>query len=250
MKKQNATSVGEIVFIATLTGLLITIVSPIVAGRRLTGDAAACSSNERQIGVALRLYADDYDGTFPPNRLSNNPQLIWKDAVAPYLAVDTARAKTVFTCPTNFAAMDAGGDETKRWPRSYGYNGGPLYGKYVTTGGITDLIRITDFKAPGRYMLLLETRNAAPDLGPWMIDGHAAPDGSWSNPNVKYWNENPASAQGVFHHHDKLMNVVMVDGRAASVTLPQTVAVPQMWNPWQPSDAYTGKLAGMLDEYK
>ncbi|HEY3411832.1 MAG TPA: hypothetical protein VGM51_02120 [Armatimonadota bacterium] len=248
MKKQPATSVGEVVFITAIAGFLMSIVSPIVAGR-LTGDAAVCSNNERQIGVALRLYADDYDGTFPPNRLSS-PRQVWRDVVFPYLALDTARAQTLFTCPTNFAAFDSGGDESQRWPRSYAYNAGLMYGKYVLTAGATDTVRITDVKTPGRYMLLLETRNAAPDLGPWMIDGNATPDGSWSNPDVRYWNQLPSTGKGVFHHHDKYMNVVMVDGRASAVTLPQTIAVPQMWNAWQPADAYTGKLAGMLDEYK
>lgn len=250
MKRQSTTTLAEVVCISCMVGLLASMISPIVAGRRLTGDAAACLSNERRIGVALRAYADDFDGFFPPNRF-NSTQGEWKDAVWTYVATDVTAAKTAFTCPGNFTAQKDGGDETLRWPRSYAYNSALEYGKMLQNPlSVNTPFRITDTKSPERYMLLLETRYNAPDLGPWMIDGIAAPDGSWSNPQVKYLDFNSATGKGQFHHHDKYMNVVMIDGHATSVTLPQTIAVPQMWSPYHGPDAYTDKLARMLDEYK
>ena len=68
----------------------------------------ACLSNLRQIGHAMAMYRDDYDGTYPYNRFHAPGALehtsaqkgkytyVWKNAIRPYIeSID------VFACPSN-----------------------------------------------------------------------------------------------------------------------------------------------------
>ncbi len=242
--------VGEVAFIGALAAAIAGLVSPVVGAARLSEAAAVCQDNERRIGSAILRYADDYGGVYPMNR---TPQGSWKVACSSYAGIAASLpvgSSGVFRCPTNPAAWSNGGDEDRRWPRSYAYNGALGYGKYVATNGETTTTKTTDFRDPSGFMLVLESRNFQADIGPWMIDGYASPDGSWSNTNVVWQDENRATGRGCFHHHEKRLNVIMLDGRVKAVTLPQTILSPQMWNPWRGPGDYESKLERMLPEYK
>jgi prepilin-type N-terminal cleavage/methylation domain-containing protein/prepilin-type processing-associated H-X9-DG protein len=81
-----------IAIIAILAGLLL----PALAGAKLSAKRAACMSNQRQIGIALRLYAEDNDGWLPTTTHGlSGPAATnssWIYTLAPYLAnVDKIR---------------------------------------------------------------------------------------------------------------------------------------------------------------
>lgn len=105
-------------------------------------------------------------------------------------------------------------------------------------------------KNPAGFILIVETRNYQADLGPWMIDGYAAPDGGWTNVSVVYQDENSTLRRGCFNSHMGRINFVYYDGHAANMKMAQTLSVPQQWNPWQAKDAYLDKIPRMYKEYK
>ncbi len=81
----------------SITGLVCSIISLIpfialvfssVSEGRKSRQGSACLSNAKQIGLAMRLYADDNDGRFPP---TNN----WQQLLRKYTV-----AKFVFYCPS------------------------------------------------------------------------------------------------------------------------------------------------------
>jgi prepilin-type N-terminal cleavage/methylation domain-containing protein/prepilin-type processing-associated H-X9-DG protein len=77
-----------IAIIAILAGLLL----PALAGAKLSAKRAACMSNQRQIGIALRLYAEDNDGLLPETSHSGFTNQSWIYTLSPYLAdVDKIR---------------------------------------------------------------------------------------------------------------------------------------------------------------
>lgn len=88
----------ELAVVISIIALLIAILLPALRAARLTAQAAVCLSNQRQVGLALQMYAEDYDEHFP----------LWYDFVAnrawaevlagngTYLPV----ANDVFFCPS------------------------------------------------------------------------------------------------------------------------------------------------------
>jgi prepilin-type N-terminal cleavage/methylation domain-containing protein/prepilin-type processing-associated H-X9-DG protein len=82
-----------IAIIAILAGLLL----PALGGARVKARRVACSSNMRQIGLGLHLYADDHDGWWPETTHGGSTNDSWINSLAPYLAhVDRIRA-----CPAD-----------------------------------------------------------------------------------------------------------------------------------------------------
>jgi prepilin-type N-terminal cleavage/methylation domain-containing protein/prepilin-type processing-associated H-X9-DG protein len=58
----------ELLFVLVILALLAALLFPIFSGAREKVRQAACVSNMRQIGLAFRLYMQDYDEMFPINR--------------------------------------------------------------------------------------------------------------------------------------------------------------------------------------
>ncbi len=71
-----------------LVAILAALVWPLVFPRPIPSKFMICLSQLKQIGIALRLYAEDNDDTLPPAGS-------WQEARAEYV-----RDGEVFTCPT------------------------------------------------------------------------------------------------------------------------------------------------------
>jgi prepilin-type N-terminal cleavage/methylation domain-containing protein/prepilin-type processing-associated H-X9-DG protein len=71
----------ELLVVIAIIGILASMVFPVFARARETARRAICLSNTKQIGLALMMYCEDYDGTLPmsyyyQNGASSKP---WKD---------------------------------------------------------------------------------------------------------------------------------------------------------------------------
>lgn len=105
-----------LLIVAVLAGLLF----PVFARARERARQTACLSNERQLGAAILLYAQDADGGMPPN-VENGPAAFWPQLIRPYVHADAC-----FVCPD----ADPAHDSIAQWARgrpgpsrvSYAYN--------------------------------------------------------------------------------------------------------------------------------
>jgi prepilin-type N-terminal cleavage/methylation domain-containing protein len=101
----------ELLVVIAIIAILAAILFPVFAQARDKGRQAACLSNCKQLGLALMMYAGDYDDTLPPAKIGNTPPYrhgcastgegyplwpaFWQDAVQPY-----AKNRGILRCPS------------------------------------------------------------------------------------------------------------------------------------------------------
>jgi prepilin-type N-terminal cleavage/methylation domain-containing protein/prepilin-type processing-associated H-X9-DG protein len=97
----------ELLVVIAIIAILAAILFPVFAQARDSARQTTCLNNQKQLGTALMMYAQDYDETLPswPFRsgaggLFNDPRFkdwsysTWVDAVMPYV-----KNNRVFSCP-------------------------------------------------------------------------------------------------------------------------------------------------------
>ncbi|HET6387375.1 MAG TPA: prepilin-type N-terminal cleavage/methylation domain-containing protein [Armatimonadota bacterium] len=113
-RKQGFTLI-EILVVITIISILAAILLPVFSAVRARARSASCISNLRQIGAALSIYQQDYDGFYPfainpavrlhPDRWSDDPEFEsivpnlpeFHDVLYPY-----TRSRELFRCPSDF----------------------------------------------------------------------------------------------------------------------------------------------------
>ena len=95
----------ELLVVIAIIAILAAILFPVFAQAREKARQTACLSNQKQIGTAFMMYAQDYDETLPSwpfNTIGANPAFsapgnwawaMWADAVMPY-----TKNREVFSC--------------------------------------------------------------------------------------------------------------------------------------------------------
>jgi prepilin-type N-terminal cleavage/methylation domain-containing protein/prepilin-type processing-associated H-X9-DG protein len=63
---RNGFTLIELLVVIAIIAILAAILFPIFAAARERARTASCAANESQLGKALKQYAQDYEGSFPP----------------------------------------------------------------------------------------------------------------------------------------------------------------------------------------
>ncbi len=119
----------ELLVVIAIISMLASILFPVFAQARAKARQTTCTSNLRQIGLALTMYAEDYDGCLPlaneypaappapsgadPEQYQGPPGIM--DVIEPYV-----KNRQIFRCPS---------DTDKMWEiqgTSYDYGYGSL----------------------------------------------------------------------------------------------------------------------------
>ncbi len=101
--KSSAFTLIELLVVIAIIAILAAILFPVFAQARERARTAVCTSNVRQIGMAIKMYLQDYDETYPIwhayHKKTNDPHLGIEEELLPY-----TKNKDIFKCPN-----DAGG---------------------------------------------------------------------------------------------------------------------------------------------
>jgi prepilin-type N-terminal cleavage/methylation domain-containing protein/prepilin-type processing-associated H-X9-DG protein len=100
-RKPRGFTLIELLVVIAIIAILAAILFPVFAQARESARTSSCLSNMKQIGLALRMYGQDYDETYPNIRLRDvdgnlNHGMIWKNVVQVYV-----KNKGVWGCPSN-----------------------------------------------------------------------------------------------------------------------------------------------------
>ena len=114
-KRQGFTLI-ELLVVVAIISILAAILFPVFARAREKARQASCQSNLKQLGIAVAMYLQDYDGMYPfasmgYNNAAGQP-MYWFNLYDPYV-----KNKQVWICPT------AGMHDSTNVRTTYGVNG-------------------------------------------------------------------------------------------------------------------------------
>jgi prepilin-type N-terminal cleavage/methylation domain-containing protein len=91
----------ELLVVISIIAILAAILFPVFAAARERARLTTCASNLRQLGLAQRMYAQDYDEQLFPAPTLYNPQLGLVLGLSPY-----AKNQGIFYCPSASSSLD------------------------------------------------------------------------------------------------------------------------------------------------
>jgi len=169
MRRRGFTLIELLVVIAIIA-ILAAILFPVFSRARDQARKTACLSNMKQLAMALMMYTEDWDETYPPVRFGAgrpcwNPApyyTSWRVLVQPY-----AKNWQIFDCPSF-------GDGQCSEEYNNGVPGAPQYMDYEYNGSqfcpteTHHSWKMSNFPAPSDLILVQEAGlQCAPDTGVW-----------------------------------------------------------------------------------
>ncbi|HVW01736.1 MAG TPA: DUF1559 domain-containing protein [Planctomycetaceae bacterium] len=106
--RQSAFTLIELLVVIAIIAILAAILFPVFAKVREKARATACLSNEKQIGLAIMQYTQDFDEYYPAKgQVGNGYYRSWRQLIYPYV-----KSTGVFHCPSN----STNGADAVNWP--------------------------------------------------------------------------------------------------------------------------------------
>jgi prepilin-type N-terminal cleavage/methylation domain-containing protein/prepilin-type processing-associated H-X9-DG protein len=101
--KMRGFTLIELLVVIAIIAILAAILFPVFSRAREQARKAVCMSNQKQIGMAIMMYVQDWDETYPPAHVAVEgtcipnvaPKATWRSLIYPYL-----KNWKVFYCPS------------------------------------------------------------------------------------------------------------------------------------------------------
>lgn len=202
----------ELLVVIAIIALLAAMLLPALTRAKESARATQCLGNLRQLGLAVRLYGEDFADEFPRSQHSAfaHGVMPWERTVAGYLGSSptawTNLLRGVYHCPTDQRAT----------PWSYGLNVYFELGDEDDYAGKPGMWRRTaQVPRPGATILFAENNSGADHFMP------------------HFWSSVADTADLAATRHNQRANYAFVDGHAQVLPLKRVFAPPQkdLWNP-------------------
>jgi prepilin-type N-terminal cleavage/methylation domain-containing protein/prepilin-type processing-associated H-X9-DG protein len=240
LNTSRAFTLIELLVVIAIIAILAAVLFPVFAKAREKARQISCTSNEKQIGLGILQYVQDYDETLPYNDFWNGSvDRSWRTVITPYI-----KSAGVFACPSNPSAQGPNyfGDS---YASSYGANGYPgatLFNNQTggsntnVPGGVvpfpswfstdngqpTPVTALAAIGSPASLIMVAETTYGWPDMG-WDINAACNPFPPTKSTDC--WN-----SPGIFAGHNGLGNFLFADGHVKSMKLASTLTPVNLWD--------------------
>jgi len=264
MKRKNLSgfTLIELLVVIAIIAILAAILFPVFAQARDKARQSSCLSNMKQLGLAMNMYAQDYDGLLMQTT-SEHPvlKIHWSYVAQPYV-----KNAGIFVCPSDptpvspktpcVAGMNVGLDCDAQVPKfSYvnNYNAVPAH-DWVPP-------HESAFEAPASMIILTERRSTlnnpkAKAIGQWKGtsgfigtsgvstgSGQICPGDNYRQANVADaeagllgTSDKPEIVRVKWDRHNGGANYSFADGHAKWFKLDQTLTPVNLWGSvWHPS---------------
>jgi len=146
----------ELLVVIAIIAILAAIIFPVFAKAREKARQATCSSNEKQLGIGVLLYMQDYDETFPYGNDGFASTAGWARPIMPYL-----KAPDAFKCPDDRTEYSRNG---VKWQTvSYACNDSLLPDGNRDASWRVHPVFLSQLRAPASTVLLCEAFGATLD---------------------------------------------------------------------------------------
>jgi prepilin-type N-terminal cleavage/methylation domain-containing protein len=149
MNRRHGFTLIELLVVIAIIAILAAILFPVFAQAREKARSSTCLSNNKQIGVATAMYLQDYDSTFPAQRVdalvtmaAGGREGTYYDALTPYI-----KNGQIWICPSDLPNSNG---RAKLVPPAMGYH---MNGNVITRAGLSEAA----VAAPANLMLMRES---------------------------------------------------------------------------------------------
>ena len=203
----------ELLIVIAMIAVLAAVLFPVFQKVRENARRTTCSSNLRQIGLAMTQYTQDSDEMLPPGAYAaSGATVTWRQEVFPYV-----KNVQVFTCPSNSYNALATDVDGGQFFVSYGANDSVLQ-----SGGQTTLLNA--IQNPSTLFLVGETDGSGYKL-------NNPPNPPLLSPDCGMCDLHPAGSHtDLFAGHLTRSNWLFADGHVRSLRPTQTCAGVDIWD--------------------
>jgi prepilin-type N-terminal cleavage/methylation domain-containing protein/prepilin-type processing-associated H-X9-DG protein len=236
--KKSAFTLIELLVVIAIIAILAAILFPVFTKARDKARQASCTSNMKQLGIALLMYQSDHDDTMPPIAGGNKASGTWRQIIQPYV-----KNNKITGCPSNpmgdkYEIQDLGtGNQLVTNYVSYAaVTCGSGLGRCGFSGSTTAPLSIGQMPSPAQLIQVIESTNSGSrisvdGLSNVTVDGVAGTNNrtfpprqsiTCVGPSETPVNPNPGSntctSQGsIFAGHSGSSNYLFADGHVKTM---------------------------------
>lgn len=213
--KQSAFTLIELLVVITIISLLIAILLPALAAARNAARAIQCQSNQRQVGIAEFVYANDHNGKILMYQNSNanmwslslrqyvsDTQIFFCPSAPPYTIAGQKKLTDTWTLPHTGASSELKYNTYSQWWNNPAIERVP---NFLGSGSYAYFFNLGTLKSASDSLLLAETT-----YNSWYPEWRFALNTAWS---------------AIDFRHNNATNILFLDGHVSANNFKQSQKV-------------------------